>query len=82
MIRFRTITFGFSQAIIVSIFILVTACAKDQYEIEIERFYFENINGSVSIVRLNRDTTVTFEQARPWLEKKLERTKEHLPRAV
>jgi hypothetical protein len=78
MIRFRTSRFWFSRAAIVATFILVVACGKDQYEIEVERFYFENINGSVSIVRLNRDTTVTFEQARPWLEKKLVRVKERL----
>src|SRR5687768_4264985 len=78
MIRFRTSRFWFSLAAVVMIFILAVACGKDQYEIEIERFYFENINGSVSIVRLKHDTTVTFEQARPWLEKKLERAKERL----
>jgi hypothetical protein len=78
MIRFRANRFWFSHAAVVMIFVLVAACGKDQYEIEIERFYFENINGSVSIVSLNLDTTVTFEQARPWLEKKLERAKERL----
>lgn len=57
---------------------LTTGCVKDQYEIEIERFYYENINGSVNISKIKLDTAVTYEQARPWLEKKLERVKARL----
>lgn len=55
-----------------------TGCKKDTYEAEIERFYYENIKGSVSITRITVDTAVTFEQAKPWLDKKLERVKARL----
>ncbi len=58
-----------------------TGCKKDTYEVEIERFYYKSIKGSVSITKITVDTTVTFEQAKPWLDKKLERVKERLKKS-
>jgi hypothetical protein len=63
---------------IVVIFMSAAGCKPDPYEVEIQRFYYEGTNKSVKIQDIKIDTTVSFEQARPWLEKKLDRVKERL----
>lgn len=77
MSRSGTYSFIFT-AFVIAVTLLLTSCTKDTYEAEIERFYFETSNVSVNISSITVDTIVTFEQARPWLEKKLERVKERL----
>lgn len=73
--RFSLLCRLFSLAVV---FVFLFSCTKDPYEVEIERFYFESMKKSVSIVTVTVDTTVTYDQAEPWLEKKLERVKQRL----
>jgi hypothetical protein len=72
---------GVVRLALVLIIISLVGCAKDPYEVEIQRFYYESNNRSVKIQDNTVDTTITFEQAKPWLEKKLDRVKERLKAA-
>jgi hypothetical protein len=64
--------------LIFSVAMIVAACSKDPYELKINEFYRQNSKRSVRIEKLTLDTLVTYEQAKPWLEKKLARVKDRL----
>lgn len=75
VIKSKSILYLFVIALVVS------ACAKEPYEDRVRKYFQESAKSGINLKSVEIDTVVAGENARPFLEKKLERSKERLTKS-